>query len=76
MVVDHPLYKSLDILNKYKNELTKEQFDSISSIIYGFAIDENIYLNEQDIIDTIKGYKHREMAHKIIAQYKDELGVL
>lgn len=49
MVADRPLYKSLDILNKYKNELTKEQFDSISSIIYGFAIDENIYLNEQDI---------------------------
>ncbi|CUU69518.1 hypothetical protein [Campylobacter hyointestinalis] len=47
MVVDRPLYKSLDILNKYKNELTKEQFDSISSIIYGFAIDENIYLNEK-----------------------------
>ncbi|CUU68703.1 hypothetical protein [Campylobacter hyointestinalis] len=46
MVADRPLYKSLDILNKYKNELTKEQFDSISSIIYGFAIDENIYLNE------------------------------
>lgn len=47
MVADRPLYKSLDILNKYKNELTKEQFDSISSIIYGFAIDENIYLNEK-----------------------------
>lgn len=47
MVVDRPLYKSLDILNKYKNELTKEQFDSISLIIYGFAIDENIYLNEK-----------------------------
>lgn len=40
--------ESIAILNKYKNQLTKEQYDSIKSNIGTHSI-EDIYLNERDI---------------------------
>lgn len=40
--------ESVAILNKYKDKLTKEQYDSIKSNIGTHSI-EDIYLNERDI---------------------------
>ncbi len=40
--------ESVAILDKYKNQLTKEQYDSIKSNIGTHSI-EDIYLNERDI---------------------------
>lgn len=45
----HSLEESLAILNKYKKELTKEQYEQIRSVIGNHAI-ENIYSNERDIL--------------------------
>ncbi|WP_060825139.1 hypothetical protein [Sulfurospirillum cavolei] len=44
----HSFEESVAILNKYKNQLTKEQYDSIKSNIGTHSI-EDIYLNERDI---------------------------
>ncbi|KHG34112.1 hypothetical protein [Sulfurospirillum sp. MES] len=40
--------ESIAILNKYKNQLTKEQYENTKSVIGNHAI-ESIYLNERDI---------------------------
>lgn len=42
------LEESLAILKKYKNELSKDDYDNIKSVIGSHAI-ENEYLNEIDI---------------------------
>ncbi|OCR86430.1 hypothetical protein CFT13S00388_09155, partial [Campylobacter fetus subsp. testudinum] len=49
----HSLEESLAILNKYKNELTKEQYEQNKSIICNHAI-ESMYANERDIIELIQ----------------------
>lgn len=49
----HSLEESLAILNKYKKDLTQEQYDSIRSNIGNHAI-EDMYLNERNILDSIK----------------------
>lgn len=45
----HNLKESLEILDKYKNELTKEQYEQIKSVIANHAI-ENIFANQRDIL--------------------------
>ncbi|WP_162165553.1 hypothetical protein [Campylobacter fetus] len=71
----HSLDESLAILNKYKHELTKEQYSSINSTVHNFAI-ENMYANERDILNMIRVQKKEITADEIIAQYKKEWGVL
>ncbi|HEB7537137.1 TPA: hypothetical protein RZH73_001713, partial [Campylobacter coli] len=44
----YSLEESLAILQKYKDDLTKEQYESIKSVICGHAI-ESIYCNELTI---------------------------
>ena len=51
----YSLEESLAILEKYKNKLTTEQYESINSTIRGFAI-EDMYLNERDIKDLVAFY--------------------
>ena len=62
------------VLDKYKDELTKEQYEQNKSIICGFAI-ENMFANEEDIINLIKVDKQEKTPDEIIAEYKKEWGV-
>ncbi|OCS38166.1 hypothetical protein [Campylobacter fetus] len=44
----YSLEESLEILKKYKNKISKDDYDNIKSVISSHAI-ENQYLNETDI---------------------------
>ena len=70
----YSLEESLAILDKYKDDLTKEQYEQNKSIICGFAI-ENMFANEEDIINLIKVDKQEKTPDEIIAEYKKEWGV-
>ena len=70
----HSLEESLAILKQYQDDLTKEQYENIKSIICGHAI-EYIFANEKNIIDMIKVAKNEITADEIIANYKKEWGV-
>ncbi|WP_291894789.1 hypothetical protein [Campylobacter sp.] len=70
----YSLKESLAILDKYKDDLTKEQYEQNKSIICGFAI-ENMFANEEDIINLIKVDKQEKTPDEIIAEYKKEWGV-
>ena len=70
----HSLEESLAILDKYKDELTQEQFMAIKSAIHNFA-HENMYANEKDIIDAIKIVKGEATSDELIAELKREWGV-
>ena len=70
----YSLKESLAILDKYKDDLTKKQYEAIRSTICGHAI-ENMFANERDIIDMIKIAKNEKTADEIIAEYKKEWGV-
>ncbi len=71
----YSLSESLAILDKYKSNLTDEQFDNIKSVISSFAI-ENMYLNEKDILDGIKIQKSEATADELIANQKRTWGIL
>ena len=49
----HSLEESLAILDKYKEQLTQEQYERIKSTISGHAI-ENLYANERDVIALVE----------------------
>ena len=70
----YSLEKSLAILEKYKDELSVEQYEQNRSIICNHAI-EGMFANEQDIIDLIKVGKGKT-PDEIINEYKKEWGVL
>ena len=70
----YSLSESLAILDKYKSNLTDEQFDNIKSVISSFAI-ENMYLNEKDILDGIKIQKSEATADELIANQKRNWGI-
>ena len=70
----HSLKESLAILDKYKDDLTKEQYRAIRSNIGSFAI-EGMFLNQRNIIDNIKILKGEMTANEIIAEYKKEWSV-
>ncbi|MDD5786797.1 antitoxin VbhA family protein [Campylobacter lanienae] len=67
----YSLKESLAILDKYKDDLTKEQYEVIRSNIGSFAI-EGMFLNQRNIIDNIKILKGEITADEIIAEYKKE----
>ncbi|MCT7591076.1 hypothetical protein [Aliarcobacter butzleri] len=71
----YTLVESLAILDKYKDDLTQEQFNNIKSVISSFAI-ENMYLNEKDILDGIKIQKGEATADELIANQKRNWGIL
>ena len=70
----HSLKESLAILDKYKDDLTKEQYEAIRSTVCGHAI-ANMFANERDIINMIKIAKNEKTADEIITEYKKEWGV-
>ncbi|PVX05072.1 hypothetical protein DDV87_08665, partial [Campylobacter jejuni] len=49
----HSLEESLAILKKYKDDLTKEQYEGIKSVICGHAI-EDMFANADAIIAEYK----------------------
>ena len=69
------LTESLAILEKYRDELTAEQYEQNKSIICNHAI-EGMFANEQDIIDLIKVDKGEKTPDEIINDYKKKWGVL
>lgn len=71
----YTLAESLAILDKYKDDLTEEQFNNIKSVISSFAI-EGMYLNEKDILDGIKIQKGEATADELIANQKRNWGIL
>lgn len=71
----YSLEESLSILNKYASELTGEQYENIKSVICGFAI-ENMYLNEEDILNGIAIQKGEKTALEITQNYKAQWGCL
>jgi len=71
----YSLDKSLAILDKYKNDLTIEQYSNIKSNICGHAI-ENMFANEKDILNCIRVEKKEATANEIITQYKKEWKIL
>ncbi|MDN5082983.1 hypothetical protein [Aliarcobacter butzleri] len=71
----YTLVESLAILDKYKDDLTEEQFNNIKSVISSFAI-ESMYLNEKDILDGIKIQKGEATADELIANQKRNWGIL
>ena len=71
----YSLAESLAILDKYKSDLTEEQFNNIKSVISSFAI-ESMYLNEKDILDGIKIQKGEATADELIANQKRNWGIL
>ena len=70
----YSLEKSLAILEKYKDELSAEQYEQNRSIVCNHAI-EGMFANEQDIIDLIKVGKGKT-PDEIINEYKKEWGIL
>lgn len=71
----YSLAESLAILDKYKSDLTDEQFNNIKSVISSFAI-ESMYLNEKDILDGIKIQKGEATADELIIHQKRSWGIL
>lgn len=71
----HSLEESLAILDSYRDNLTDEQYKSIYSNICNFAI-ENMFANKQDIIELIQIEKGEKTADFIIAQHKNQWGLL
>ncbi|CDF65919.1 TPA: hypothetical protein RPV63_001739 [Campylobacter fetus subsp. venerealis] len=70
----HSLEESLAILKKYKDDVSKKDYEEIKSTICGHAI-ENMFANEKDVIDMIKIAKNEANADEIIAEYKKEWGI-
>ena len=71
----YTLAESLAILDKYKSDLTEEQFNNIKSVISSFAI-ESMYLNEKDILDGIKIQKGEATADELIINQKRTWSIL
>ncbi|RAX55594.1 hypothetical protein CCZ01_09945 [Helicobacter monodelphidis] len=71
----YSLEESLAILDKYKGQITQEQYEAIQSNIGNFAI-EDMYLNEKDIVDNIRILKGEVTANECIADLKKEWGCI
>ncbi|WP_291950019.1 hypothetical protein [Campylobacter sp.] len=67
----HSLEESLAILKKYKDDLTKKDYEDIKSTICGHAI-EDIFANEKDIIMLVKMSVYNLSADEILAEYKEK----
>ncbi|EAK1209136.1 hypothetical protein A9463_09095 [Campylobacter coli] len=67
----YSLEESLAVLKKYKDDLTKEQYENIKSNIGTHAI-ESIYLNGLDIIMLVKKNVYGLSANEIIAEYQEK----
>ncbi|MBZ7995695.1 hypothetical protein, partial [Campylobacter canadensis] len=64
------LKESLEILKRYKNDVSKEAYENIKSNIGTHAI-ENIYLDELSIVMLIKKNVYGLSADEVLAEYKE-----
>lgn len=67
----YSLAESLAILDRYKSDLTDEQYQQNKSVISSFAI-ENMYLNEKDILNLIQldnGVNPNELIKEILKSW-------
>ncbi|MBP6714853.1 hypothetical protein [Aliarcobacter cryaerophilus] len=67
----YSLAESLAILDKYKSDLTDEQYQQNKSVISSFAI-ENMYLNEKNILNLIQldnGVNPNELIKEILKSW-------
>ncbi len=71
--------QSIALLNKYKNEISKEAYERILYVIGTQAI-EDMFVNEQGIKDLIRVEKKEittdELVEEIKQRYKKKWGVL
>lgn len=65
------LKESLEILKRYKNDVSKEVYENIKGVISNNAI-EDIYLDELDIIMMIKRAAYNLSADEVLAEYKEK----
>ena len=70
----YTLAESLAILDKYKDDLTEEQYKQNKSVISSFAI-ESMYLNEKNILNLIQ-IDNGVNPNELITQYKKEWGII
>ncbi|AII14001.1 hypothetical protein CIG1485E_0123 [Campylobacter iguaniorum] len=65
------LEESLLILEKYRNEITTEQYQQNRSIIYNYALDGR-YMDEEGVVVLIEIDKKSKMTtwNDLIAKYK------
>jgi len=57
--------QSLEILEKYKNELTTKEYDAIFSSLCSHSL-ENMYLNEKDILVSIAHLRNEISLDEIV----------
>ncbi len=67
----HSLEESLAILQKYKDDVSKKDYEEIKSTICGHAI-EDMFANEEDIIMLVKMSAYNLSSDEIIAEYKEK----
>ncbi|MBZ7987930.1 hypothetical protein [Campylobacter canadensis] len=65
------LKESLEILKRYKNDVSKEDYENIKSTICSHAI-ENIYADELSIIIMIKSCVFNLNNGEILDEYKEK----
>lgn len=70
----YSLAESLDILDKYKSDLTDEQYKQNKSVISSFAI-ESMYLNEKNILNLIQ-IDNGVNPNELITKQKRNWGIL
>ena len=70
----YTLAERLAILDKYKDDLTEEQYKQNKSVISSFAI-ESMYLNEKNILNLIQ-IDNGVNPNELITQYKKEWGII
>lgn len=70
----YSLAESLDILDKYKSDLTDEQYKQNKSVISSFAI-ESMYLNEKNILNLIQ-IDNGANPNELITKQKRNWGIL
>lgn len=65
------LKESLEILKRYKNDVSKEDYEIIKGVIGSHAI-ESSYADELDIIIMVKKAALQLSDEEIIAEYKEK----
>ncbi|WP_267523095.1 hypothetical protein [Campylobacter sp. MG1] len=65
------LKESLEILKRYKNDVSKEAYENIKSTICSHAI-EDIYADELSIIVMVKKYNKNLTTDEVLAEYKEK----
>ena len=66
--------QSIALLNKYKNEISKEAYERILYVIGTQAI-EDMFVNEESIKNLIRVEKRELTTEELVEEYKKKWGV-